>query len=469
MKMKLFQKDVTWGYISYALNSGINIILLPFMLIYLSSNELGLWYNFAAIGALVGLLDFGFLTTMTRNVSYSWNGAQSILKIGVDQNTWTGKPNIKLFAKILIVSKKYYLLIAGLAFLLLATFGSVYVYKISNAHDILNNSIFHSWFVYSIAIFFNIYYSYWTPFLKGIGEIKKQYQLNVYSKITQLIITVFTLSLGFGLLGVCLSYLGSVIILRILSKKIFYNLSEIKKINNEMRSFIPSIEKSEIKDLFTTLLPSIYKQGSLSISNYMVDKTSVLICTSVFGLSIASQLGLTLQIFGLISTISNVMFNTYLPKMIKEKAAGNYLKSLSLLLASIKTQFIILLLGFITISIFGNFIIDFIGSETSLLNTPQILLISIYFFIFNTQLYCINYIIIDNKFPMIRSYIITGLSIVICQYFLAINFKVFGVTPIIVSQIVILLLYNFWKWPTVILNEHNLKIKSIFLFKSLKN
>ncbi|OAI88724.1 hypothetical protein AYO36_00880 [Exiguobacterium sp. KKBO11] len=457
--MRILKKDTVWGYISYFFNSGISLILLPFMLVYLTSTELGLWYNFVAIGAMVALLDLGFSTTMTRNVTYSWNGANSILKNGIDKNDWTGKPNIKLFTTVFLVGKKFYLLISILALILLLTFGNIYIYKISMYKQVFNNPYLLAWFIYSIGIFINIYYSYWTPFFKGIGQIKKQYQLNVYSKIIQLIVTVITLWTGLGLLGVSISYLLSVIFTRFISKKIFYNITDIKSVHKEIKMSELSIEKSETNKLFYTLLPSVYKQGSLSVSNYMVDKTSILICTSVFGLSLASQLGLTLQIMGLLSTISNVKFNTELPKIIREKGLGKPLTALKILLHSIRVQLIILSIGSLFVIFVGDVFLEQINSKTSLLNTFQILLITIYYFLFNTQLYFINYIIIDNKFPMILPYFLSGVFTVMLQYVTSLQLTSWGVTTIILSQIISISLYNLWKWPIMIVKENNITLK----------
>ena len=44
--MNIGRKDVLWGYVSLLLVQGINVILLPVILKFLNSAELGVWYTF---------------------------------------------------------------------------------------------------------------------------------------------------------------------------------------------------------------------------------------------------------------------------------------------------------------------------------------------------------------------------------------------------------------------------------------
>lgn len=56
------------------------MILLPVVLHFLPSDELGLWYVFLSIGTFVSLFDFGFTPQMARQITYSFSGALSLQK-----------------------------------------------------------------------------------------------------------------------------------------------------------------------------------------------------------------------------------------------------------------------------------------------------------------------------------------------------------------------------------------------------
>src|SRR5699024_139051 len=116
--MNITKKDIAWGYIGLILVQGINIILLPFILMFLTDKELGLWYTFSSLYSLVMLIDFGFQATISRNVSYIWSGSESIKSEGF--SFAVGKViNKEYFLKLLATIKAIYYIMGCVAFVLL--------------------------------------------------------------------------------------------------------------------------------------------------------------------------------------------------------------------------------------------------------------------------------------------------------------------------------------------------------------
>lgn len=70
MAVRLNNKDYIWSYIGVFFSVCSNIILLPFILHYLSSDMYGLWGVFQSLAAITTLFDFGFSTTFARNINY---------------------------------------------------------------------------------------------------------------------------------------------------------------------------------------------------------------------------------------------------------------------------------------------------------------------------------------------------------------------------------------------------------------
>ena len=58
--IRLKSKDIIWSYIGTILSIFSNIIMLPFILHFLSGDEYGLWSIFQSIGGITVLFDFGF-------------------------------------------------------------------------------------------------------------------------------------------------------------------------------------------------------------------------------------------------------------------------------------------------------------------------------------------------------------------------------------------------------------------------
>ncbi|WP_102115977.1 hypothetical protein [Lactiplantibacillus plantarum] len=92
MNIKASKTDIIWSYIGTAFSLSSSFLLLPFIMIKLSSDELGLWYVFLAINGLVSLFDFGFDPAFARNVTYAWGGATRLRRVGAEfTSNSTGK------------------------------------------------------------------------------------------------------------------------------------------------------------------------------------------------------------------------------------------------------------------------------------------------------------------------------------------------------------------------------------------
>ncbi len=81
------KKDVVWSYLGSFFRLAANIILLPFMLHFLSDDDLGMWYVFAGIAQFVVLLDFGFAPALSRNIAYVWCGAKELSREDINNES----------------------------------------------------------------------------------------------------------------------------------------------------------------------------------------------------------------------------------------------------------------------------------------------------------------------------------------------------------------------------------------------
>ena len=58
-----------------------------------------------------------------------------------------------------------------------------------------------AWLFFSVAVFLNIFYNYWTTSLKGIGAIKQSQIAVIVSKMIQIVISLIGLYLGYGIIA----------------------------------------------------------------------------------------------------------------------------------------------------------------------------------------------------------------------------------------------------------------------------
>ena len=77
--------DFFWSVSSTLMKIGGSLLLLPIILNKFSVQEIGLWYFFTSVSIFVLMIDFGFSSTMSRNIRYVLSKGR-IYKIGVDDS-----------------------------------------------------------------------------------------------------------------------------------------------------------------------------------------------------------------------------------------------------------------------------------------------------------------------------------------------------------------------------------------------
>lgn len=450
MSINVTKKDVIWSYFSLFLINGINVILLPFILAYLSVAEVGLWYTFTAVSGLVIILDFGFQTTLARNVTFVWEGAEEITVTGFKNNKkQTNSPNYNLFVKLFKVTKLIYLLIGIVILIILFTIGTWYVYSVSKS-DLSINTILVSWGLYATAVFLNMKYAYWNAILRGIGAIKIHQQILIVTKLTQLILSIVGIMLGYGLIAVSLAYLISIIVNRVLAYIRFYSYQKNKE--NIKPIIKKRVDKVEVLGLLKKILPNTYRQGLISISNYINLRSTSLLSSAFLGLNITASLGLVLQIINLVTTVANTFFNTFLPQFGSYRFKKQYRELILKFKQAIFINYIIIITSFTVILFLGDFLLNIINSNVSLLSWEYLLIIMVYMFLYNNQSVFGTFIATKNKLPHYRAFFISSLLVIITQLLLMTLFKP-TLWNLLMPILLIQLAYNNWKWPHEVLKE----------------
>lgn len=444
MAIKIKKNDIIWGYLGTILNSGMNILILPVILKMLPTNELGLWYTFTAIAELAMLLDFGFTVTISRNISYAWSGAKTIQKKGISLESVDDCPNFKLFNQVIMVSRSIYFFVSLIVLLTLSTLGTAFILSVTEG-SIATNDFLLAWAIYIAAVFLNIYYSYWTPVLKGIGAVKQDYQSNVISKAIQMTVSVILLLLGYKLLAVSIGYFIGSISKRLIAKYMFYRYDDVRNNLTVIKQYNSSW--SERINIFQMMWTNAYKQGLMVLAQYLTDKFSLLVCSAFFGLEMSAIFGLSMQLIGLIGTLGTVLYNTYLPSFNQLRIQNNSIKAYRLLTMSVGVQSVVIIMGGVFAVVFSNPFLRLIGSQSRVLPVAPFIVLLIFYIIHYNQRIHVAYIMTSNELPMFKAYLICATISVSAVVLCAWAFKSLGVWSMIIPMIITEAAYNGWKWP----------------------
>jgi len=117
------------GVLGTGIRTGANLVLLPLVILKLSSSELALWWVFLALGNFGNLADFGFGSTIPRIYSYLLAGAEDFDAEGLREANHGGKPNFAGISRVNATVRSLYLKISLAAIGLLALGGTMFLIK----------------------------------------------------------------------------------------------------------------------------------------------------------------------------------------------------------------------------------------------------------------------------------------------------------------------------------------------------
>ena len=285
MIIKKLDKNLLWNYIGYGISLGVNVLLLPLVLKFLSEQELGLWYVFVTIGMFVSMVDFGFSPQIARFITYAYAGAISLEKNNVAVST-NRNANIPLLHKLLFVSHRLYLYLSLLVLSILSTLGTYYIYSISESLSI--KEVLFSWGIFCIASFINILYCYYSAFFRGIGDFVSYNKALLLSKIIQILFSFMGLWSGLGLIAVAFSFFLAGISFRLY---LSFQLGSFKK-----KHLFPNKKGEFDKNILGVLWHNSWREGLVMLSRYLIVQSSTLLCSLYIDLKETASYALSVQI-----------------------------------------------------------------------------------------------------------------------------------------------------------------------------
>ncbi|MDH6373272.1 O-antigen/teichoic acid export membrane protein [Paenibacillus sp. PastF-3] len=458
--MRITKADVIWNYIGVFLTLGSNFLLLPFIIYFLDENSLGLWYIFLSIGGLVVLFDFGFNPTLARNVAYCWSGSKELSKVDVVFSE-KSEPNFVLLNRVIKTSKIIYLLISLIALILLLTIGTFYITQIS--HEVEGSDHIIAWLIYCIALFLNLYYGYYSTFLRGVGAIKEINIAIILSRILQILISIILLFLNFGIIAVATAYLANGVIFRLISKYFFY---KFQGIGETLKSDANKVNNLAIIDTFKLIWHNAWRDGLVSLSNYLSNQATILISSMYLSLSETGMYSISIQLVTAIAAISGALYTSYQPSLQAAYVNHNTKKSKELMSMAMTIYILTFWIGIVGLIAIGIPLISFIQGSTNI-NIKITIAISVYIFLLRHHSFYASFISNTNKVPYVKSFVISSVVGILVAT-ICISYFNLGIWGLIFAQILVQAVYNNWKWPHSVMRELNTNIYEMFCLSFLR-
>lgn len=438
------KKDIAWSYAGTFFTIGAGVILLPFMLNKLPSETIGIWTIFQTINMLIFMLDLGFKPSFARNLSYIFSGVKSLQKEGITQNPDIAEVDYSLLNGTLKAMKQLYTWFALIALVLLVTIGTAYIYFLLSKYNGDRADVVVAWILLVLINCYNIYTLYYEALLTGKGYIKESQQINIFGQLCYLVLSIMLIYCGFGLTAIVASQAISVVIRRILSYRVFYNA--------DLKSHLENAGTQDSINILKAIYPNAIKSGLTSIGGFLVNKSSVFICSLFLPLPVTASLGITIQVLEILNRCGVVVYVSTLPKIAQFRVERNITELKRLYLYSVLALVSVFTVGSTALALLGNPLLEFLHSETMLLPTTMLCTLSFIYLLEENHVIAAGFIMADNRIPFFIPSLLSGIGTVILML-LFIQVFGWGLWGAILAPGIAQLVYQNWKWPSVIIKE----------------
>nr|WP_275452981.1 O-unit flippase-like protein [Lacticaseibacillus pantheris] len=454
--MSTSTKKILWTYIGTAVSMSSNFLILPFIFKYLNTQEIGFWYILLSINGLVSLFDFGFDPSFARNIAYVWSGAQTLLRKGANEVSGDKGTNFFLLGRIIASARYIYMLLSVLATLLIAILGTVYVSRV--VFPTLSGEWYYaSWVVFCCSMFINLYYGYMSALLRGTGKIVEVNKSMVLARTIQLSVTIILLIFHAGFIAPVLGLLFYGISYRQFCRAFFFS---DKRIKANIIALKRKIEINEIKSVLLTIWPNSWRDGLVSLSNYVVTQGTSLIAGAFMPLGQVGVYSLGVQFASSLTVGANAVSNAVHP-YVQSAFVKRDFEGMGISVARTTKLYTLT-------TIIGSFVVYFAVFPVLHFfkhsSTPSLALFSmlmLYYFLFYLQSSFAAYIADMNEIPYMKSFVITSVIFLLISP-ISLSLSGGNAEIFVVVAVVCQLVYNNWKWPMFFINKIGIKLTDFF-------
>ena len=454
-KVRATRADVLWSYVGTAFSMANAFLLLPFLLAFLTADELGLWYVFVATGGVALLFEFGFTPTFARNITYCWSGAVALAREGrgarreaaardaggtCDAGEACDAVDPHAFACVVAACRMVYRWVALIACVALATAGTAYVLFVGAQ---AGPGVIGAWAIYAAAVAFNLYFLYYSSLLKGIGLVAVESKVRIASCVVQLAVSAVLLAAGFGLLGAALGYLARSVVYRAAGWRAFWSRPEIRRLGLRGQK----VSRAERLEVFRTVRHNALRDGLVMVANYASTQAATIVCSLFLTLAQTGAFSISLQFATAVGNLSIVFLGSLRPTIQSAYQRGDVALVRTALGRGVVVYVALYAVGTLAVLLLAGPLIALVKPGAAF--DPLLYAgMAAYLFLFNWHSLFSSVLASMNTIPYMPAYVATAAVGVGLAALLA-GPAGWGAWGLVTGFALPQLAYNNWKWPHV--------------------
>ncbi|MBM6687359.1 hypothetical protein H6A35_00480 [Collinsella tanakaei] len=428
------------------MSMGSNFLLIPLLVYFLSSEQVGLWYVFTALTGFAQLLEFGFTATLSRNILFVLSGARRLSKQGCDYTSVEPGVDWHLFRVVLRTSKVVYAVMGLAALLVSGVLGTAYVSSVTGGFSI--GWSLESWCVFVVSIFSNLYFLYCLTFLRGVGDVAGENKAKTLARLAQLAITAILLFAGLGLLGAAIGYLAYSVVMRAIANALFRRHADVQAGLGTDES---PVSRSEMRSVLSTVSFVAWRDGVVSLAWYGATQATSLLSSAFLGLAETATYSVMLQLATALYNISSAYLRSCFPMFQSAYVSGDRGTQRSALERGVSCYVAMYAVGAVGVVLIALPVLALVR-DGFVCDRLLFIGIAAYYFLLNQHSLFCNIIVSMNEIPYFKAYLVsTGCGIMLSCLLCCVA----GMGPwgLVIGQALPQLAYNNWRWPKYVLDR----------------
>lgn len=440
------KRDLIWATLATLFRIGSGVLLFPMVLNMLPSETVGIWTIFTSVTLITSIMDFGFSPSFARNIAYVFSGVRFLKKDGHEyvDNASAVEVDYALLKRTIRAMQYFYSRIALILFVFLSFFGTFYIYTLMQNYVGDVREVYIAWAIVCVINSYNLYTLYYDALLNGRGLVKRKNQIVLIGNISYLILAIVLLLCGLGLVAIVSAQLLSVLIIRMLSRKSFYEQHIIES--------LAFVSDDGYREVLKVIMPNALRLGLASVGGFLTFRLSTFVGPLYISLAEMASFGITLQLLSVVSSLASLYTNVFLPKVFQWRVENNLFQVRKIFYISCFLVFAIFLSGGLVIGLLGNWILGLLGSQTQLLSGALLAFLVLHYYLETNMVNATEYLLAKNEVPFYKRYVASG-CITVGLLFLLVGYYQWGLWGIIAAPMISQSILQYWKWPYEVYRE----------------
>ena len=441
-RFEVTRKSIVWSYAGTIFSMASNFLLLPIIFHFLNSQEIGYWYLILSINGLIALFDFGFDPAFARNIAYIWSGAKTLKSRGVDKEHDHTVINYHLLASTIHAARAIYMILAIVAVVLVGIFGTIYMNAVVFS-KLPDAEYKWTWLVFCFSLFLNLYFGYFSALLRGSGKIDSVNKAQVFSRSLQILLTFGGFLIYPSILSPVIGLVMYGIIFRTICSHFYWQDEEVRSHRDVLKS---PMNWHEIKEIFLFIWPNTWRDGLVSMSNYVTSQGMSLMAGAFLPLSVTGVYSVGVQFASAIGTASSAINGAYNPIL-----QSNFVKQDFASIRDKTSKAGAAYVWLFLIASVGTLLVIFpllkLIKPASVPTLEVFLPLILYYFLYQQHSVHASYIANANIIPYTKAFLISaGANLV--GLWLGLELTNGNIYFLLFFPILVQAAYNNWRWPS---------------------